>query len=777
MISLPKMNRLILLSISILALSSGSLAYAAVTNPYTVDEKPQVLFGDSTSVLGHLGLENYVQDIVGGYIHITFTYTHSRCCFANFPPSVYITNTDPRATTTAIVKSLLPLYRLLPIPIPPGHETDWYSYDIQFDAAGYRTVVKERGEIEIANVYTEVSGLAEGDWVSLANRYPDLYVSPSMSFTPIQTLHASPPPEIIDPVIIIPGIMGSYLNKDDGTEVWLNLPKIILPGDDSYLDELSLDTNGVSINTITPTDIIRETNVPLFSKNFFQGLIEVLTGDSYVENNNLYVFSYDWRLDIVENISRLNNKISEVLLDTNADKVDIIAHSMGGLLVKSYIDSIGSDHINKFIDVASPHIGSPKSFITLSYGDVGIAILNKDRIKAISQNMPSVYELLPSASYINQNGSYLYDLDDFDSNTVRGPLSYTDTKEFMKNTGRNSALVDRADVFHQEIDDLNPADYGVKTYNIVGCGTPTLGKIFIVNKEDSGGVEYNISYVNGDGTVPLKSAEAMSADRTYYVKNAVHALMPSTTGVKELVRDILSSTSTEPIDISSYSNIASTATGCNIPNGKIVSFHSPIDLHIYQGDNHTGPDSNGDIEYNIPGVIYEVVDGNKFAFLPDGVNYTVKGTSSGEGTFSVRIENIESENVVETKYFSSIPLVSTTQVEVGINTISVDNDGDGDFESLIFSDDTDLEYLINYLKNQIRDLDIDNRLEKKLLKKVESLEKKIEKKQKKNKSLDGLAKKINNIIDAVNKKNKKGKISDIDTQGIINLLEQIENKL
>ena len=487
-----------------------------------------------------------------------------------------------------------------------------------------------------------------------------------------------------NPVIIVPGIMGSYLNREDGTEVWMNLLKMALPGDDSYLDELKLSVGGEPTNVppLKSENVIRKTG----SEDFFDGLIEKLKLDGYEEELDLFVFPYDWRLDVQNSSLELRDEIDRIRSQTGAEKVDIIAHSMGGLLLKEYLRQYGGEFIGKFLGVGTPHIGSSKSLKILMYGDnlnatilFGLFGLNSQRTKIISQNMPSVYELLPSSLY----GNYLYDLDDLDNNGVRGLLSYADTKEFMKNTGRNSSLVDRADAFHQGIDNLNHADYGVKTYNIVGCGTQTLDKIFILNKETSGDVEYNISYTNGDGTVPLKSAEAITANKkTYYLKNATHALIPSTSGVKELIAGILTATSTEDFDISSYPNLATTSTGCTIPDGRIVSFHSPIELHVYDAEgNHTGPNADGDIENNIPGVSYDVIDGNKFAFLPDGVEYTIKGTATDNGTFNARIETVENEVVIETRYFNQVSIVSTTQIELKNDSVLIDNESDGIFES------------------------------------------------------------------------------------------------
>jgi len=642
---------------------------AAILNPYVVEEKPQVLFGDSASIPPFLGLENYNFEYVDGYAHITFTYTHSKCCYANFPPLLYITNVDPRATTTPVVRTTHWLLHL-----DTSYPTGWYKYNIQFDETGFTTVVKESDITEVFSEHVNVPNSAAADWVALANYYPPNFIY-AFAFTP-KTIRENVPSERT-PVIIIPGIMGSYLNKEDGTEVWMNLPKMAFPGSDSYLDDLGLNDNGETVINLEATDIIDKTG----SEDFFNSLVTLLNNYGYKNDSDLFVFPYDWRLDVSSSSSMLQTKIQQIKEKTGSDKVDVIAHSMGGLLIKEYIKTYNGNFINKFIDIGTPHNGSPKSYKILTYGDnlnasilFGLVGLNSERIKIVSQNMPSVYQLLPNSSY----GGYLYDMDDLDENSEKGLLSYSETKTFMKNTGRNSLLVDRAESFHQELDNLNPSDYGVETYNITGCGIPTLDKIFILNKENSGGVEYNISFANGDGTVPLKSAEVLPAIKTYYAKNTQHALMPSAAGIKDLIVDILGAEDINAIDISNYSNIASSDNNCKIPNGRVVSFHSPIDLHIYDNQgNHVGPNSNGDIENNIPGIGYEIIDGNKFAFLPDGIDYVIEGKATGAGTFNARVQKIEDERVVETLYFNSVSLTAITEVEVNINTISLDNNADG----------------------------------------------------------------------------------------------------
>jgi hypothetical protein len=54
---------------------------------------------------------------------------------------------------------------------------------------------------------------------------------------------------------------------------------------------------------------------------------------------------------------RLKDSIDNIRLITGSDKVDIVAHSMGGLVVRRYIQKYGPDSINKLILIATPNNG------------------------------------------------------------------------------------------------------------------------------------------------------------------------------------------------------------------------------------------------------------------------------------------------------------------------------------------------------------------------------------------------------------------------------------
>ena len=108
----------------------------------------------------------------------------------------------------------------------------------------------------------------------------------------------------------------------------------------------------------------------------------------------------------------------------------------------------------------------------------------------------------------------------------------------------------------------------------------------------------------GDGTVPLVSSKAVSIDssRTYYFKGIEHATMPSATGIKSLVNNIITGNM-----LSLPSNATQDSSVCKV-TGELVSVHSPVNLHIYDSSgNHVGRGENGEIDYNITGVAYEEI--------------------------------------------------------------------------------------------------------------------------------------------------------------------------
>ena len=131
-----------------------------------------------------------------------------------------------------------------------------------------------------------------------------------------------------DPVILIPGIMGS--TKKNGR--WLMDP--ILGTYD--------DLNGAFLES------------------------------GYDREEDFFPFPYQWRNSNVDNAVLLKEKIQEIKNKTNSNKVDIVAHSMGGLLAREYVESdsfMAVDDVDQLITLGTPHNGSPEIYSTWEAGE------------------------------------------------------------------------------------------------------------------------------------------------------------------------------------------------------------------------------------------------------------------------------------------------------------------------------------------------------------------------------------------------------------------------
>jgi len=465
-----------------------------------------------------------------------------------------------------------------------------------------------------------------------------------------------------EPVILIPGILGTEMKRGNET-LWLDIGRMFTDVGDEFMDPLMMREDGTpSDASVVVGDVLRQ---PSLFFDYFKTLITILQSNGYQENSDLFVFPYDWRLDNRLTAGQLKQKIDQVLVVTGASRVNLIAHSMGGLAAKQYIANNPQSKINKLVFIGTPHLGAPSAMKTLLFGDnLGIqfvfSFLNEREIKKIARNMASIYQLLPSETYVNRIGGYFYDL------IQQKIFNYAETAGFLADKGLNAALLSDAAAFHNQLDALNLS--GANVYNIVGCKTATIEKII-----KRGEKEYLLDLETGDGTVPLPSADLSGRNGVVnlYVRKTTHSKMPSLDNIKQLVVQIITGTmdaSVLPV------NVSLNQSGCRL-NGKLVSVHSPVDLHAYNAaGRHIGPAGDGLVESDIDGATYENIADNKFIFLPedDGQIYTVKLDATATGTFSLRISDVVNGQSAQTAYFSDVPIVPASQGEMSVSPSSSD---------------------------------------------------------------------------------------------------------
>jgi len=220
------------------------------------------------------------------------------------------------------------------------------------------------------------------------------------------------------PVIIIHGALGAKLrHRQSGKEVWPGKLRDLVFSNYREL-ELKIDPY-----TLLPT---RPELVPA-------GITDVIGGvDFYGHIQNIlekagryrratpgepagafeqryYTFSYDWRLDIVATARKLDTFIDQIRADF-ADpnlKVDIIAHSMGGLITRYYaryggidvldssafpITQAGAHKIRRVVLLGTPNLGSAGALRTLIRG---YKVIFGTIPAEVAATFPSTYQVLP----------------------------------------------------------------------------------------------------------------------------------------------------------------------------------------------------------------------------------------------------------------------------------------------------------------------------------------------------------------------------------------------
>jgi len=218
------------------------------------------------------------------------------------------------------------------------------------------------------------------------------------------------------PVIVLHGIMGARLaDQSSGDEFW--------PGTISRLafsDYAELALN-IDPETLEPLPSNLETSGladQVAGRDYYGNIIKVLEqagGYHLTEqgqqhgHREYYVFTYDWRQDNVITASRLADLIERIQRDHGDPelKVDLIAHSMGGLVARYYlrygrvdvlddnefpVNYSGAQNVRRVVLLGTPSLGSVGSLhafiegIKIGFGRIPTEVL---------ATMPSVYQLFP----------------------------------------------------------------------------------------------------------------------------------------------------------------------------------------------------------------------------------------------------------------------------------------------------------------------------------------------------------------------------------------------
>ncbi len=517
------------------------------------------------------------------------------------------------------------------------------------------------------------------------------------------------------PVIVIPGVAGStfttgpaytFSEPDNGhggsyqhsygsnENVWVNGWEAALPGSDDYFDTLRIQPNGD-----TPAVPYSLLHVSGLYDSAYGDIIDYLHRQGYVDNVSLFTFAFDWRRDIpAATYANLDALVNQARSAAGSSQVDLVGHSMGGLVARNYISSgsAASTKVRRLISLGTPYLGSPKFLKALLYGDqfgpsfLGLG-LDPGEVQDLVQNMAGGWQLLPSRAYFNfydnANGNllspYREDRDVDHNGQVSGVLSYDGLGGFLRNLGKNQNAATLAQNFHDRLDPAWIAGHPRLSF-INGSGMSTLGQI----RDYTGSCwswfhfvacpKTDLLTVDGDGTVPFYSATLsdpsrslnLSGGASVHIVNREHGALvqydkflgiytgdgPSLTLLGQILNNQV-----DPIGPGSFFALTSQVAPARPVKigltGYEISVTNGTEIEAYDSQgHHTGRIAGQPHKYeqNIAGSNLEIGGESQLLYLREGGNYKLRLTAGNAGSFDLKIRMLEGDTISQTVLYLNV---------------------------------------------------------------------------------------------------------------------------
>lgn len=368
-----------------------------------------------------------------------------------------------------------------------------------------------------------------------------------------------------NPIIVIPGILGSRLIDDQGRTVWGEFGAGALnPASEEgrRLMALPMSASGWPRDEVRPDGTLEQLKVSLgwdFKFSAYSAMLRAFGAGGYLDSaktdlNKIdcgpghftcFQFGYDWRRSCAENAALLEKFIEEKRRYVQQErlkrhglrgdvKFDIVAHSMGGLVARYYmmygskpLDSdgnmpvtwAGAKRVEKLIMVGTPNAGSVYPLQQLREG-YKLAPFLPMIDAAVVATMPSIYELLPGEedhSVIDQHSKpiAIYQpetwqtlqwglADPAQEKVLRDLLpSITNPEERRKIANAHLAkMLRNARAFHRAMGRVSPPPPGVQIHGFVGDAIATGSRVQVPSR----GKPEIIDWIPGDESVTRKSA-------------------------------------------------------------------------------------------------------------------------------------------------------------------------------------------------------------------------------------------------------------------------------
>ncbi len=206
-----------------------------------------------------------------------------------------------------------------------------------------------------------------------------------------------------DPVIVIPGITATYLRDEypvDHDFIWKVIKK--------DFQRAALHPDDLRYEAIEPARVVPGQIFEITYNEMIEELRYNLK-EREEEDVPVYPFGYDWRMPLETTEDQLDAFIEEVINRTKLlkhyhasaydenPKVNLIGHSMGGLVITGYLQRKGKKaRVNKVITLATPFRGSFEAPLKITTGSATLGTSKPNsRERETARITPSLYYLLP----------------------------------------------------------------------------------------------------------------------------------------------------------------------------------------------------------------------------------------------------------------------------------------------------------------------------------------------------------------------------------------------
>ncbi len=331
-------------------------------------------------------------------------------------------------------------------------------------------------------------------------------------------------------ILFIPGYFGSTLVERKSRKLrWVRISDFFTNKYDLCMTESYTDLP--KKNDLVDDQILLKVKIipKILEVESYEKTLKHLKKFCAEKNRELHTVTYDWRDDFHESIKKVYSKIKE--LTQNGEKIEIVAHSNGGVLI-SYILRYGEqDFINpsesweglKYIEkvsiVASPLHGAFSLFRHIKYGTP--VLKNKKMMGSLDYtSFKSSYFFLPpplhQRGYIEKKGNEykMFDLFNFDywKNHQWGPFIEEHQKELPVNDQKFKELLLRAKNFQKLLNSevKNHPNQTIKIQVVQGLGRSTFFYPTFFSHDSIAEYHYpKKDRLNGDGVVANVSSEPL----------------------------------------------------------------------------------------------------------------------------------------------------------------------------------------------------------------------------------------------------------------------------